>query len=168
MFSGPTPPSTSISTDARPRRTSSARSRVALSIVQVMKVCRRRESKARSPRDGCSPVRCPLREELAPARVAPRDLRDSRLTRRATVAPADERVPEGRTSHGEPDEARDAGCRRQPGLDLRLVRAPSDDDATDAGAAGAPSRRDPRRAVLRPLGALDHPAAGPDPRILDP
>jgi len=51
-------------------------------------------------------------EELAPARVAPRHLRDRGFTRRAPVAPADERVPEGRPAHGEPDEARDPGCRR--------------------------------------------------------
>src|SRR5207247_9623019 len=71
---------------------------------------------------------------------APRDLRTRRLARRAPVPPADERVPEGRPSDREPDEAGDAGGRPQPRLDLRLVLPPPANDATDAGPAGSPWR----------------------------
>src|SRR5437899_10655250 len=45
--------------------------------------------------------------------------------------------------------------------------APSEDDAADAGAAGAPCRSDHGRAVLRAIEALDLPDVGLDPRILE-
>src|SRR6266403_1230922 len=128
---------------------------------------RRTGSRARAPRDGRSPIRYPLREKVAPARITPRDLRDGGFTRRAPVAPADERVPEGRPAHGEPDEAGDPGGRRQPGLDLRRVLTPSEDDAADPGAAGASCRRDHGRAVLGAIEAFDLPDVGLDPRILE-
>src|SRR5207302_6370136 len=95
------------------------------------------------------------------------DLRDGGVPRRAAVAPPDERVPEGRPSDGEPDEAGDSRRGRQPGLDLRLVLAPSEDDAADAGAAGAPCRSDDGRAVLRAIETLDLPDVGLDACVLE-
>src|SRR5207245_6038077 len=128
---------------------------------------RRTGSRARSRRDGYSPALCSLREELAPARVASRDLRDGGVPCRAAVAPPDERVPEGRPSDGEPDAAGDSRGGRQPGLELRLVLAPSEDDAADAGAAGAPCRSDDGRAVLRAIETLDLPDVGLDACVLE-
>src|SRR5262249_50857673 len=127
---------------------------------------RRTGSRARFRPIACSPPLGSLREELAPARVTFRDLRTRGLARRTAVAPADERVPERRPSDRESDEAGDAGGRRQPRLDLRLVLAPPEHDATDAGAAGSPGRRDHGLAVLRTVEALDLPDVRLDARVL--
>src|SRR6185436_6172096 len=99
--------------------------------------------------------------------VAPRHLRDGGLARRATVAPADERVPARRPPHGEPHEAGDRGGGREPRLDLRLVLTPSEDDAADAGTTGAPCRVDHGGAVLRAIETLDLPHVGLDAGVLE-
>src|SRR5262249_6551384 len=128
---------------------------------------RRRGSRARSRPIACSPAFGSLREELAPARVAPCDLRTRRLGRRPAVPPADERVPERRPADREPDEAGDARGRRQPRLDLRFILAPPEHDATDAGAAGSPCRGDDGVTVLRAVEALDLPDVGFDAGVLE-
>src|SRR5881397_1591053 len=80
---------------------------------------------------------------------------------------ASRRARPRRSSHGEADEAGDPGCGRQPGLDLRLVLAPSEDDTADAGAAGALCRSDHGGAVLHAIEALDLPDVGLYPCILE-
>src|SRR5262249_10272583 len=124
-------------------------------------------SRVRFRRIACSPALGSPSEELAPAHVAPRDLRTRRLGRRAAVPPADERLPERRPSDGESDETGDARRGRQPGLDLCLVLAPPENDATDAVAAGSPCRGDHGLAVVRAVEALDLPDVGLDAGVLE-
>src|SRR2546427_12074258 len=112
------------------------------------------------------PSRPPGRlEEVHELLVAPRDLRHGRLPRRLLRPPGHERIPEHRPAHGEADESRDSGGRRQPVAHLLGVLASAQDDAAHRVATTPARGGDDPLTVLVPVKSLDLPDVGLDLRI---
>src|SRR3989442_937281 len=98
--------------------------------------------------------------------VAARDLCHCLLARRLLGPPGNERIPEHGPAHGEADESRDSGGRRQPVAHLLGILASAQDDAAHLVATAPARGGDDPLAVLVPVESLDLPDVGLDLRVL--
>jgi hypothetical protein len=107
-----------------------------------------------------------LLEDIDPLPVPPCDLGGCRVPRALLLAPGDQGVPEGRAPHRKTDESRHVGGGGEPGVDVRLVLTPAEDDAAHIGGP-IPTRglRDPE-AILAAVKTLDLPDIRFDARLL--
>src|SRR5262245_38016008 len=78
-----------------------------------------------------------------------------------------DRLPPDRPAHRETGEPRNGGGRAKPVFDLRLVGAPTEDQATDAVSALAPAGGGDLLAVGAPLEPFNLPQGGLDAGVLE-